>query len=45
VPGETSEGEQKPLSLWWYVMLAVLALAAAESYLGNRHLAVDKEAA
>jgi len=42
--GGSAEGEQKPLSLWWYVMLAVLALAAAESYLGNRHLAVDKEA-
>jgi len=41
----TAEGEQKPLSLWWYVMLAVLALAGAESWLGNRHLAVDKEAA
>jgi hypothetical protein len=43
--GGTAEGEQKPLSLWWYVMLAVLALALAESFLGNRHLAVDKEAA
>jgi hypothetical protein len=29
----------------WYVMLAVLALAVAESLLGNRHLSVDKEAA
>jgi hypothetical protein len=36
---------QKPLSLWWYVMLAVLALAMAESLLGNQHLSVDKEAA
>jgi len=26
-------------------MLAVLALAVAESLLGNRHLSVDKEAA
>jgi hypothetical protein len=43
--GGTAEGEQKPLSLWWYVMLAVLALAVAESLLGNRHLSVDKEAA
>jgi hypothetical protein len=42
---ETTEGGQKPLSLWWYVMVAVLALAVAESLLGNRHLAVDKEAA
>jgi hypothetical protein len=41
----TSSDEQKPLSLWWYVMLAVLALAVAESLLGNQHLSVDKEAA
>ena len=39
------QGEQKPLSVWWYVMLAVLALAVAESLLGNRYLSVDKEAA
>jgi hypothetical protein len=37
--------EQKPVSLWWYVMLAVLALAVVESWLGNQHLSVDKEAA
>ena len=41
---QTNE-QQKPVSLWWYVMLAVLALAIAESLLGNRHLSVDKEAA
>jgi len=38
-------GDQKPLSLWWYVMLVVLALTVAESLLGNRHLSVDSEAA
>jgi hypothetical protein len=43
--GAAAAGEQKPLSLWWYVMLVVLALAIAESLLGNRHLSVDKEAA
>ncbi|MBZ5621310.1 MAG: BatA domain-containing protein [Acidobacteriia bacterium] len=43
--GGTLAGEQKPLSLWWYVMLVVLALAVAESLLGNQHLSVDKEAA
>jgi hypothetical protein len=43
--GGTSQSEQKPFSLWWYVMLAVLALTVAESLLGNRHLSVDKEAA
>jgi len=41
----TATGEQKPLSLWWYVMLAVLALTIVESFLGNQHLSVDKEAA
>ena len=43
--GAATAGEQKPLSLWWYVMLAVLALTVAESLLGNQHLSVDKEAA
>jgi hypothetical protein len=43
--GGTLQSEQKPLSLWWYVMLAALVLAVAESLLGNRHLSVDKEAA
>ena len=43
--GGTTAGEQKPISLWWYVMLAVLALALVESLLGNQHLSVDKEAA
>jgi hypothetical protein len=31
--------------LWWYVMIAALALAVAESLIGNRHLSVDKEVA
>ena len=43
--GSAAASEQKPLSLWWYVMLIVLALAVAESLLGNQHLSVDKEAA
>jgi len=43
--GGTAAGEQKPLSLWWYVMIAVLAITVAESLLGNQHLSVDKEAA
>jgi len=42
--GATAE-TPNTLSLWWYVMLAVLALVVAESLLGNRHLSVDKEAA
>jgi len=38
------EVERKPLDFWWYVMILVLGLAVAESLVGNRHLAVDKEA-
>ncbi len=45
VGGGTTAGDQKPVSLWWYVMLAVLVLTLAESLLGNQHLSVDKEAA
>jgi hypothetical protein len=41
----TTGDEQKPVSLWWYVMLAVFMLAVAESLLGNQHLSVDTEAA
>ena len=41
--GETEA--PKPLEFWWYVLIAVLALAIVESLLGNRHLTVDKEAA
>jgi hypothetical protein len=40
-----TQTDRKPLSLWWYVMLVVLALVVAESLLGNQHLSVDKEAA
>jgi Aerotolerance regulator N-terminal/von Willebrand factor type A domain len=43
--GGPAQEQQKPLSLWWYVMIAALVLALAESWLGNRHLSVDKEAA
>jgi hypothetical protein len=43
-PEGTTGDEQKPVSLWWYVMLAVFLLAVAESLLGNQHLSVDKEA-
>jgi hypothetical protein len=44
-PSEAAGDQQKPVSLWWYVMLAVFLLAVAESLLGNQHLSVDKEAA
>jgi hypothetical protein len=35
---------QSRVPLWWYAMLAALAVALAESWVGNRHLAVDKGA-
>jgi hypothetical protein len=49
----TSQGQQnaifggvseapKPMEFWWYVLIAVLALAVAESLLGNRHLTLEK---
>ncbi len=41
----SSQTQQKPFSLWWYVMVAVLVLTLAESLFGNQHLSVDKEAA
>jgi len=40
----TAESGRRDVSLWWYVMIAVLLLALAESLLGNKHLSVDKEA-
>jgi len=39
------ETQARPMEFWWYFLIAVLALAMAESLLGNRHLTVDKEAA
>ena len=41
--GET--GSEKKQSFWWYVLLVALALAVAETIVGNQHLSVDKEAA
>jgi hypothetical protein len=38
-------GTEKKRSFWWYVLLAALALAVAETIVGNQHLSVDKEAA
>jgi hypothetical protein len=43
--GGTPPDRPRPVSLWWYVMVAALVLAFAESLLGNQHLSVDKEAA
>jgi hypothetical protein len=33
------------VQLWWYLLLVALALVAAESWVGNRHLVVEREAA
>jgi hypothetical protein len=38
-------GPDNKRSFWWYVLLAALALAVAETVVGNQHLSVDKEAA
>ena len=43
--GVGGEAEKKPQPFWWYLMMAVLLLAVAETVVGNWHLAVDKEAA
>ncbi len=40
-----AESDEKPRSLWWYVALALLAMAVTESVLGSRYLTVEKEAA
>jgi hypothetical protein len=36
--------ERKPRQFWWHLLLALLALAVAESLLGNRYLSADREA-
>ena len=44
--GATAVGareEEKPKSLWWYVMVAVLFSAVAESVLASRYLGVQRE--
>ena len=43
--GATEAGANTKRSFWWYVLLAALALAVAETIVGNQHLSVDKEAA
>ncbi|HWB95984.1 MAG TPA: hypothetical protein VG672_04760, partial [Bryobacteraceae bacterium] len=41
---EGAAGEWKLRQFWWYLMLAILVLAVAESLLGNRHLSADRGA-
>ena len=44
-PGGGEANSDNKRSFWWYVLLAALALAVAETIVGNQHLSVDKEAA
>lgn len=39
-----TDTQQRPVSLWWYAMLALLALVAFESWLAGRHMNVEQEA-
>ena len=43
--GVGEPGTPNKRSFWWYVLLAALALAVAETIVGNQHLSIDKEAA
>ena len=40
----TAQIEPNTIDLWWYVLLAALLLAIAESVVGNQHLSQEKEA-
>jgi hypothetical protein len=40
--GGAAEPEKQPRPFWRYLMIAALALAVAETVVGNRHLAVEK---
>jgi hypothetical protein len=42
-PARPATPQKTPQSLWWYVMLLVLASAAAESVLASRYLGVQRE--
>jgi Aerotolerance regulator N-terminal/von Willebrand factor type A domain len=43
--GPATKQVPQTVDLWWYVMILALILAIAESLIGNRYLAVEKEAA
>ncbi len=40
----TTESGQKTVPVWWYIVIAALVLALAESLFGNKYLSVNKEA-
>lgn len=45
VTATPGQADNKPYSLWWYVMLLVLAVAAAESIVASHHLGTQREEA
>jgi hypothetical protein len=42
---DSVQEKNKPYSLWWYVMIFALAVAAAESIVASYHLGVQREEA
>jgi hypothetical protein len=38
-----AQEQTKPLSVWWYIMILVLAAAVAESFLADEYLGVQQE--
>ncbi|HYL36367.1 MAG TPA: BatA domain-containing protein [Bryobacteraceae bacterium] len=44
-PGEASDNQARPWSLWRYALLLVLIIAIIESVIASRYLSVEKEAA
>jgi hypothetical protein len=45
VTATPGQADNKPYSLWWYVMLLVLAAAIAESIVASHHLGTQREEA
>jgi hypothetical protein len=43
--GVAAEQERRPWKLWWFVLLAALLIAVAESVFATRYLKVDRGAA
>jgi aerotolerance regulator-like protein/VWA domain-containing protein len=41
--GGRAPQEHEPFSVWWYIMLLVLTVALAESWLASRHLGTRRE--
>ena len=41
--GRQAQEQTKPYTLWWYIMLVVLAAAVAESLLADQYLGIQQE--